>query len=243
MSTSTRSASAERNDIQTAMETLAWATSQMPVGWFGPEDGESVRTPPVLAQAGMRSGGDWATDEPPYRLKPIQGELFALPLLLERDDLHATGARHIPVTHYAVLLTDSFEPLSRDGRSNGRLFMLHRHPWLSGQPFRIRSLDTALGTLMRRHGVWAASGRKIIDGYRQHPAVASSCASLRLGLTAYRNLGIAADGPTLRQAMHDDFVCLRLQCASVKNPRSCGAMVADRNKSFNWFATGISLID
>ena len=109
MSTSTRSASAERNDIQTAMETLARATSQMPVGWFGPEDGESVRTPPVLAQAGMRSGGDWPTDEPPYRLKTIQGELCALPLLLERDALHATGERHMPVTRSAALLTESFE--------------------------------------------------------------------------------------------------------------------------------------
>jgi hypothetical protein len=101
----------------------------------------------------------------------------------------------MPVMRSAALLTGSFEPLSRDGMSNGRLFMLHLHPWLSGQPFRIRYLDTALGTLMRRHGVWAASGRKIIDWYRQHPAVASSGVSLQLGLTTDRNLGTAADGP------------------------------------------------
>ena len=79
----------------------------------------------------------------------------------------------MPVTRYAALLIDSFEQLYRDGRHNGRLFMLHLHPWLSGQPFRIRYLDTALGTMMRRRGVWATSRNIIIYWYRQHPAVAS----------------------------------------------------------------------
>jgi allantoinase len=167
------SEAAERDYIQTALEALYRATGQAPVGWFGPEYGESARTPQLLANAGIRYVCDWANDEQPYRMKTTQGELFALPLMLELDDLHAMGERHIPVTRYASLLTDSFEQLYRDGQRNGRLFMLHLHPWLSGQPFRIRYLDSALGTMMRRHGVWAAGGSRIIDWYRQHPAVAS----------------------------------------------------------------------
>jgi allantoinase len=54
MSTRTMSDAAERDDIQTAMETLARATGQIPIGWFGPASGESARTPQLLAQAGMR---------------------------------------------------------------------------------------------------------------------------------------------------------------------------------------------
>jgi allantoinase len=173
MITSQMSEAAERDYIKTAIATLTQAIGQAPVGWFGPEYGESARTPQLLAQAGIRYVCDWANDEQPYRIKTTQGELFALPLMLELDDLHAMGERHVPVTRYATLLIDSFEQLYRDGRHNGRLFMLHLHPWLSGQPFRIRYLDTALGTMMRRRGVWATSGSRIIDWYRQHPAVAS----------------------------------------------------------------------
>jgi allantoinase len=173
MITSKMSEAAERDYINTAIATLTQAIGQAPVGWFGPEYGESARTPQLLAQAGIRYVCDWANDEQPYRIKTTQGELFALPLMLELDDLHAMGERHVPVTRYAALLIDSFEQLYRDGRHNGRLFMLHLHPWLSGQPFRIRYLDTALGTIMRRRGVWATSGSRIIDWYRQHPAVAS----------------------------------------------------------------------
>jgi peptidoglycan/xylan/chitin deacetylase (PgdA/CDA1 family) len=153
MITSKMSEATERDYIQTALETLTRATGQAPVGWFSPEYGESACTPELLAQAGIRYVWDWVNDEQPYRMKTTQGELFALPLMLELDDRHAMGERHVPVTRYAALLADSFEQLYRDGTQNGRLFMLHLHPWLSGQPFRTRYLDAALGTMIRRHGV------------------------------------------------------------------------------------------
>jgi peptidoglycan/xylan/chitin deacetylase (PgdA/CDA1 family) len=173
MITSKMSEAAEHDYITTAIARLTQAIGRAPAGWFGPEYGESARTPQLLAQAGIRYVCDWANDEQPYRIKTPRGELFALPLMLELDDLHAMGERHVPVTRYAALLVDSFEQLYRDGRHNGRLFMLHLHPWLSGQPFRIRYLDTALATIMRRHGVWAANGSTIIDWYQHHPPVAS----------------------------------------------------------------------
>jgi allantoinase len=50
--------------------------------------------------------------------------------------------------------------------------VLHLHPWLIGQPFRIRCLDEALGHILRPQGVWAATGSEIIDWYRSHRPVA-----------------------------------------------------------------------
>ena len=54
------------------------------------------------------------------------------------------------------------------GRQNGRVLVLHLHPWLIGQPFRIGSLDDALGDMMRHQGVWAASGAEIVEWYSGH---------------------------------------------------------------------------
>jgi allantoinase len=70
------------------------------------------------------------------------------------------------------MIKETFETLYSEGADNGRLLVLHLHPWLIGQPFRIGCLDEALGHFARRQGVWAATGSEIIDWYRSHRAVA-----------------------------------------------------------------------
>ena len=168
MITSRMSEQDERAYIQTSIDTLTRATGVAPVGWLGPEYGESARTPQLLAQAGIQYVCDWVNDEQPYRLQTPHSELCALPILLELDDVHAMWERRVPIDRYAMLLTESFETLYRDGARNGRVLVLHLHPWLIGQPFRIGFLDEALGMIMRRQGVWAAHGASIITWYRKH---------------------------------------------------------------------------
>jgi peptidoglycan/xylan/chitin deacetylase (PgdA/CDA1 family) len=168
MITSHMSEQEEQEYIYTSIETLTRATGQPPTGWLSPEYGESSRTPQLLAQAGIRYVCDWTNDEQPYRMHVTQGELYALPILLELDDLHAMGQRQVAVDRYGTLLTESFATLYRDGAQNGRLLVLSLHPWYIGQPFRIGFLDAALETMRRRQGVWAANGAAIIDWYRHH---------------------------------------------------------------------------
>ena len=159
--------------ILASVEALRRATGTAPIGWLGPEAGESSRTPQLLAQAGISYVCDWANDEQPYSMKGppgkvASGELFALPTLLELDDVNALLDRRVPIDRYAQLLKEGFDTLYRDGEQNGRLIVLNLHPWLIGQPFRIRYLDDALGHMVRRRGVWAATGSQIIDWYRSH---------------------------------------------------------------------------
>ncbi len=156
----------ERAYIRTAIDTLTQATGQVPVGWLGPEYGESDRTPQLLAAAGLRYVCDWANDEQPYRMTTPAGELTSLPIALELDDTHALWDRRVPVDRYGTMLSESFDGLYQDGAQNGRLLVLNLHPWLIGQPFRIGFLDTALGGIMRRQGVWVARGAAIVDWFR-----------------------------------------------------------------------------
>ena len=169
MITSQMTEQQERDYIHASIETLAGATGAAPVGWLGPEYGESARTPQLLAQAGMRYVCDWTNDEQPYRMTTTQGELFSLPVMLELDDVHALWDRRVQVDRYEQMLRESFDILYRDGAQNGRLLVLHLHPWLIGQPFRIGFLDAALGAMMQHQGVWAAPGSQIINWFQQHP--------------------------------------------------------------------------
>ena len=162
----------ERDYIRESLEALTQATGEAPAGWMGPEYGESERTPRLLSEAGIRYVCDWANDEQPYPLKAPAGELYALPVMLELDDVVAMAHRKVTVERYGAMLREGFDGLYDDGAGNGRALVLSLHPWLIGQPFRIGVLDEALGHMMRRQGVWAASGAEVVDWYRTHPPVA-----------------------------------------------------------------------
>ena len=166
MITSDMSQKEEEEYIDESLSALTLAIGHRPVGWLGPEQGESFRTPQLLAQAGVRYVCDWPNDEQPYPIKTTEGELFALPLMFELDDVIALAQRRVAVDRYAKMLKEGFDVMYQDGEQNVRVLGLNLHPWLIGQPFRIGFLDEALGHMMRRQGVWAASGVEIIDWYK-----------------------------------------------------------------------------
>ena len=162
----------ERVYIRESLDALRQATGEAPAGWMGPEYGESERTPRLLSEAGVRYVCDWANDEQPYPLNVPYGEFYALPVMLELDDVVAMAHRKVTVERYGTMLREGFDGLYDDGSDNGRALVLSLHPWLIGQPFRIGVLDEALGHMMGRPGVWAASGVEVVDWYRTHPPVA-----------------------------------------------------------------------
>jgi hypothetical protein len=59
-----------------------------------------------------------------------------------------------------------FDGLYADGAATGRLMVLHLHPWIMGQPWRIRHLDEVLGHISAYAGVWKATGSEIIDWFK-----------------------------------------------------------------------------
>ena len=165
MITSKMSEQEEQQYIQSTVTALSGATGAAPVGWLGPEFGESTRTPQLLAAAGIRYVCDWANDEQPYRMNTSSGELFALPIMFELDDINALWDRWVHTDRYVRVLKEAFDTLYEDGEKNGRLLVLNLHPWLIGQPYRVRYLDEALGYVMGHKAVWSATGSQIVDWY------------------------------------------------------------------------------
>jgi peptidoglycan/xylan/chitin deacetylase (PgdA/CDA1 family) len=171
MITSEMSEEEEERHIRSSVEALRKTTGSAPLGWLGPEYGESARTPQLLARAGVRYVCDWVNDEQPYPMNTTRGELYCLPIMLELDDVKALWDRRVPVARYGAMLKEAFDEMYRDGAENGRLLVLNLHPWLIGQPFRIGHLDSALGHMMAQAGVWAALGSEIVEWFRQNRPV------------------------------------------------------------------------
>jgi allantoinase len=166
MITSRMSGDEERAHISSALDAIEKATGSRPAGWFGPEYGESERTPAILAALGVKYVLDWPNDEQPYRMTVPKGELISIPTLLELDDAYAHWHRRVPLPRWQRMVEEAFDTLHADGATSGRVLTLSVHPWLIGQPHRIKALDDALGHICRHPGVWKATGSEIADWCR-----------------------------------------------------------------------------
>jgi peptidoglycan/xylan/chitin deacetylase (PgdA/CDA1 family) len=158
----------EREHIARSLAAVREATGQTPAGWIGMDYGESSRTVRLLAEAGVRYVCDWPNDEQPYLMKVPRGQMVSLPVAVELDDVFTHTLRFIPIQRYATMITEAFDRLYADGATSGRLLVLSIHPTRIGQPFRVKYLERALGHIMGRQGVWAATGQEIVDWYLAH---------------------------------------------------------------------------
>ena len=158
----------ERQYIHDSVEALAKATGKRPVGWSSPEFQESMNTPNLLAAEGIRYVCDWANDEQPYRMNVTEGELFSLGVSMPLDDIfsHVDGRK--PIEEYSQIIEDTFDGLHSDGAKSGLMMVMNLHPWVIGQPWRIKYLDQALAHMNKYGGVWKATGQEIIDWYKAH---------------------------------------------------------------------------
>ena len=155
----------ERSEIRRSLDSLRAATGDVPLGWVGADYGESTRTVRLLAEAGVQYVCDWPNDEQPYRMNVPAGEIVSLPVTVELDEVFTHRARSIPIKRWSEMVTEAFDRLHQDGADTGRLLVLNLHPYLIGQPFRIRYLDRALAHICGSPGVWAATGAEIVNHF------------------------------------------------------------------------------
>jgi allantoinase len=156
----------ERQYIRDSIAAVETATGTRPIGWSGPDFQETTHTPNLLAAEGIRYVCDWGSDEQPFKMTPRTGELYSLGVNAYLDDnyIHMHGRRTIDET--SRLWREWFDGLYVDGATTGRMMVLHLHPWIIGQPWRIRHLDDVLGHICAHQGVWKATGGVIVDWFK-----------------------------------------------------------------------------
>jgi peptidoglycan/xylan/chitin deacetylase (PgdA/CDA1 family) len=135
----------------------------VPRGWLGIEYGESVRTPELVAEAGIAFLLDWCNDEQPYAMTVPKGSLTALTPLADLDDAFCFAApRGITPRSYGARLAGAAAGLAEDGKHSARVLLWVMRPFLSGQPFRIGPIEQAFATMVKTPGVWFATPSEIL---------------------------------------------------------------------------------
>jgi len=153
---------AERALIRDATDTIARHESRPPAGWLGPWIAETERTPDLLQEAGYGYVLDWCADDQPVWLSTRGGRLLAVPYPQELNDSSAIVGRRVGAAEFADMIVDQFEEMLRQSRDQALVMGVALHPYIVGQPFRLRHLRRALAHLgTRRAEVWTTTAGAI----------------------------------------------------------------------------------
>ncbi len=146
----------ERVALTEIVDTIAKATGARPHGWMGPGLTETLNTPKLLAELGLRYVLDWTNDDQPYRLN-VPG-MLSVPYTVELNDL-GIFAKGTTGPEFVQMVKDQYEVLSAEG--DGRVMALALHPFVTGQAFRAKYLDQALAFLAGQPDVWLTTSDEI----------------------------------------------------------------------------------
>ncbi len=157
----------ERNVVQAALGTIERAAGIRPTGWLGPALAETLDTLDILAEAGITYVGDWNSDDQPYRMKVRVGKMFSVPYCMELSDTGLFARHGYTGQEYFDAILDQFETLYSESESTARVMGIPLHPFLVGQPLRIKYLRQAIAHMQKFDRVWFATGNEIAQAYER----------------------------------------------------------------------------
>ncbi len=154
----------EKEWYQDSIETLRRHTGKKLKGMFGPAGFSSERSPDLMAEAGLIYHSDWMHDDQPVPIKVKTGKMVSVPYSMEVND-GPLFRQHFEGDYFVEICKAQFDQLYEEGAESGRVMCIAIHPYLLGQPHRIKYLDEALGYIMSHDGVWQTTADEIAEHY------------------------------------------------------------------------------
>jgi peptidoglycan/xylan/chitin deacetylase (PgdA/CDA1 family) len=151
--------------INRSMDVIERFTGARPVGWLGPGLTQTLDTPELLVDAGVKYIGDWVYDDEPTFIRTEQGPLVTLPYTIELNDIPMMIVQHHESDYLLKRAIDQFDRLYAEGKDRAKIVTLAIHPYISGQPHRIKYLEAIYDYVNRFEGVLHWNGAEILDWY------------------------------------------------------------------------------
>jgi peptidoglycan/xylan/chitin deacetylase (PgdA/CDA1 family) len=151
--------------INRSMDAIEGFTGKRPVGWLGPGLTQTLDTPELLVDAGVKYIGDWVYDDEPTFIRTARGPLVTLPYTIELNDIPMMIVQHHESDYLLKRAIDQFDRLYAEGKERAKIVSLAIHPYISGQPHRIKYLEAIYDYVNRFEGVVHWNGAEILDWY------------------------------------------------------------------------------
>jgi peptidoglycan/xylan/chitin deacetylase (PgdA/CDA1 family) len=133
-------------------------------GWLGPSLAETDSTLDLLRGHGVEYVADWVNDDLPYRMN---NGLYSIPYSIELNDMPLFNMPSIAIEEFYRKICETIDVLYDEAATSGRVMCIALHPFLTGVPHRIRSLDKALQYIASHKKIWFATGHEIVKAYRE----------------------------------------------------------------------------
>jgi allantoinase len=152
--------------IERTLSIMARFTGKRPIGWLGPGLTQTLDTPEHLAAAGVKYIGDWVYDEEPTVIRTAEGPLVTLPYTLELNDIPMMLVQHHESDYLYKRTVDQFDRLYAESAERAKFVSLAIHPYISGQPHRIKYLEAIYDYVNRHDGVLHWNGEELYQWYQ-----------------------------------------------------------------------------
>lgn len=157
----------EREMVRRSVDAIASFTGRAPGGWLGPGLTETLASPDLLAEAGIRWIADWVVDDLPARLVTAHGEVLTMPYSVEHNDVPMMMVQHHTAEEYARRVHAAADRLSAEAAASGgaKVLSFALHPYITGVPHRVGMLEALLASLAARDDVVFLQGNDIAAWY------------------------------------------------------------------------------
>ena len=154
----------EREFYRDNIDTLKRHTGKQLKGMLGPACTTTERTPVLMAEEGLIYHTDWLHDDQPVPIRVPSGKMISVPYTGELNDA-LIFREHYEGDYFVRICKDQFDQLYKEGAESARVMCIALHPFLIGQPHRIKYLEEILSYIMSHDGVWQATADEIADYY------------------------------------------------------------------------------
>ncbi|AFZ02548.1 polysaccharide deacetylase family protein [Calothrix sp. PCC 6303] len=147
--------------IQRTISLLKQSTGKHPQGWLTPGFSITESTFELLHQAGIVYTADWVNDDQPYWYPVKEQKMLAIPYTIEANDITLCLSNRFSGEQFSQAIIDQFDQLWHDGRTNARVMAIGLHPFIVGQPLRLKYLKQCLSYIKNKSQTWLTTGEEI----------------------------------------------------------------------------------
>ena len=156
-----------REAIRDCVDILRKANGSQLNGWFGPAASGTLHAAELAAEQGLTYIADYYHDDQPMPVRTKHGDLVSVPYSMDINDVFAHQFK-TEGEEFERMIRDTFDVLYAERAESNRVMAICLHPYLYGQPHRVKYLDRALGYILEHDGVWQATGTEIAAWSREH---------------------------------------------------------------------------
>jgi peptidoglycan/xylan/chitin deacetylase (PgdA/CDA1 family) len=162
------SESDERKLLEACRDRIKKESGVIPRGWLSPWISESRVTSDLLVETGYTYTLNWCHDDQPVPFQTRSGQpLWSIPYPQEVNDIPAIIARQMDACDFANLIVDNFDEMLRQSRAQPLVMGIALHPYLVGQPYRLKHLRRALEHIVAHQAsVWWTTPGAIYDAVK-----------------------------------------------------------------------------